>query len=262
MKMHSIVSTEHDQTSLTSYSSVLAVTRSTIGITGISSKDISDDSGLLFQLFLFERSWHGIMAGVIAGRREDSIMAMADLKRANAFWGEMSACEHFVQIYKSEEVFMDTLASFVSEALKEDYVAVVIATPAHRQGLNERLMKSGHDLDALWLQDQFISLDAEELLREFMVNGCVDDDVFFRFATDILARATKNGQKMRAFGEMVALMWSKGYYAAAVRLEYLWHRLCAENSFPLFCAYPESSFAENGSEAIAHICAAHSKILG
>jgi MEDS: MEthanogen/methylotroph, DcmR Sensory domain len=70
-------------------------------------------------------------------------MAMAHLNRANAFWAEMSACEHFVQIYESEEVFMDTLVSFVSKALKEDHTAVVIATPAHRQELNERLMESG-----------------------------------------------------------------------------------------------------------------------
>ena len=60
-------------------------------------------------------------------------MALPQLERANAFWSEMSVCEHFVQIYESEEVFMDILASFVSEALKEDHTAVVIATPAHRQ---------------------------------------------------------------------------------------------------------------------------------
>jgi hypothetical protein len=33
----------------------------------------------------------------------------------------------FVQIYESEEVFMDILASFASQALKEDHTAVVIA---------------------------------------------------------------------------------------------------------------------------------------
>jgi hypothetical protein len=65
-----------------------------------------------------------------------------------------------VQIYESEEVFMDILASFVSKALKEDDAAVIIATPAHRQELNERLMESGHDLAALRLQDRLISLDA------------------------------------------------------------------------------------------------------
>jgi hypothetical protein len=76
-------------------------------------------------------------------------MASAHLKRANAFWVEMSACEHFVQIYECEEVFLDVLTSFVSEALKEGHAVVVIATPAHRQELNERLIDSGHDLQRL-----------------------------------------------------------------------------------------------------------------
>jgi hypothetical protein len=188
-------------------------------------------------------------------------MTTAHLKRANVFWSEMSACEHFVQIYESEEAFMDILASFVSVALKEDHVAVVLATPTHRQELNERLMEGGHDLAALRLQDRLISLDAEEMLRRFMADGWVDDELFFQLVTDILVRATKNGRRVRAFGEMVTIMWSRGCYGAAVRLEHLWHRLCAENSFQLFCAYPEVVFAKNGSEAIAHICAAHSKIL-
>ena len=52
---------------------------------------------------------------------------------------------------------MDILASFIREALKEDRVAVVIATPTHRQALNERLMQTGHDLAAPQLQNQFIS---------------------------------------------------------------------------------------------------------
>ena len=149
-------------------------------------------------------------------------MARAHLERANAFWAEMSACEHFVQIYEAEEVFIDILASFVSEALKKDHVAVVIATPAHRQELNQRLMESGHDLAALRLQDQLISLDAEEMIRKFMANGWVDDEVFFQFVADTLVRAMQDGRKVRAFGEMVTIMWLKGYYGAAVRLV---HRL-------------------------------------
>ena len=188
-------------------------------------------------------------------------MAMTHLKRANAFWAEMSASEHFVQIYESDEVLMDILASFVSEALKEDYTAVVIATPVHRQELNKRLTESGHDLAALRLQDQLICLDAEEMTGKFMANGRADDELFFQLVADILARATKDGRKARAFGEMVTVLWAQGFYGAAVRLEHLWHRLCTENSFPLFCAYPKIGFAENGSEAVAHICAAHSKIL-
>jgi hypothetical protein len=59
---------------------------------------------------------------------------------------------------------------------------------------------------------------------------------------------------------MVTVMWAKGFYGAEVRLEHLWHRLCAENSFTLFCAYPKIGFAENGSEAIAQCCQMSAKI--
>jgi hypothetical protein len=48
-----------------------------------------------------------------------------------------------------------------------------------------------------------------------------DDELFFQLVADILARATKNGRKVRAFGEMVTVMWAKGFYGAAVRLEHL-----------------------------------------
>ena len=59
-------------------------------------------------------------------------------------------------------------------------------------------MQTGHDLAALQLQNQFISLDAEEMLRMFMANGSVDDELFFQFMADILACATQNGRKVRA----------------------------------------------------------------
>jgi hypothetical protein len=188
-------------------------------------------------------------------------MTITHLERAKAFWAEMSAREHFVQIYQDEDTFVNTLTSFVNEALQEGFTALVVATPVHHRQLEERLSQIGHDLAALQTQDQYISLDAEATMGEFMVNGSVDGERFLQVATDILARATKNGRNVRAFGEMVAIMWARGFYGATVKLEYLWHQFCTENSFAMFCAYPEIGFAENGSEAIAHICAAHSKIL-
>jgi hypothetical protein len=141
-------------------------------------------------------------------------MTVTHLERAKAFWAEMSAREHFVQIYQDEEVFVDTLASFVNGAFREGFSALVIATPAHRRKLEERLMQSGHDLAALQVQDQYISLDAEAMIGKFMINGSADDERFFQVAIDILARATKNGRKVRAFGETVAVRWAKGFYGA------------------------------------------------
>ena len=73
---------------------------------------------------------------------------MLDQDRASAFWAEMSACEHFVQIYEADGAFMDTLAGFISGGLTTDQAAVVIATRGHRQELDIRLpgnANSGHE---------------------------------------------------------------------------------------------------------------------
>lgn len=172
----------------------------------------------------------------------------------------MSACEHFVQIYEASDAFMDALAGFISGALQQGDGAVVIATPAHRRELSKRLAAVGIDVNSAKIDDQFLSLDAEQTLKAFMVNGWPDEEKFTEVVRDILRRAGRNGRKVRAFGEMVALMWAQGYCAATVRLEYLWHQLCQKESFALFCAYPKSGFTENPGDLIARVCAEHSKV--
>jgi hypothetical protein len=180
---------------------------------------------------------------------------------AAAFWAEMSACEHFVQIYEADDVFMDTLAGFIAGGFSPGHSAVVIATPAHRAELDRRLILMGLDVDNAREQDQFISLDAKETLSKFMINGWPDDGLFRSVVADILDRATQDGRKVRAFGEMVALLWAEGYCAATVRLEHLWQQLCEDKTFTLFCAYPKAGFTEDPIDSISRVCATHSKVL-
>jgi hypothetical protein len=52
----------------------------------------------------------------------------------------------------------------------------------------------------------------------------------------LLARARANGRRVRAFGEMVALLWEQGHHSATVRLEPQWGSFCRRETFPLFCA--------------------------
>jgi hypothetical protein len=94
-----------------------------------------------------------------------------------------------------------------------------------------------------------------------MVNGWPDGRRFSSLITGVLKRASENGRKVRAFGEMVALMWAKGQCGATVRLEQIRAHLCQRESLPLFCAYPMGGFTEDASESIARVCATHSKIL-
>lgn len=180
---------------------------------------------------------------------------------SQAFWAELSACEHFVQIYEADDVFMDTLTGFMAGALRQGDGAVVIATPAHRSELKRRLSAEGFDTESAIRNDQLLLLDAEELISKFIIDGWPDEDKFAGIIRDILARAGRGGRRVRAFGEMVAVMWGKGYCAATVRLEHLWHQLCQQESFVLFCAYPKAGFTEDPAASMARVCAEHSKVF-
>jgi hypothetical protein len=176
-----------------------------------------------------------------------------------AFWAEMSACEHFVQIYETDDTFLDTLSGFVGGGLKTGDAAIVIATPEHRDALDSRLVLMGIDVASAKSNNLFVSLDAQETLDQFMREGWPDEQKFADVVRGILCSAGAESRKVRAFGEMVALLWAQGFCAATVRLEHLWQQLCQRESFALFCAYPKSGFTEYPSDSIARICAAHSR---
>src|SRR5690606_41858542 len=60
--------------------------------------------------------------------------------------------------------------------LRSGDAVVVIATPNHLAGLEERLRQQGFDLFTLGLRDQYIPLDADETLSQFVVDDWPDPD--------------------------------------------------------------------------------------
>jgi hypothetical protein len=177
------------------------------------------------------------------------------------FWGEIAPCDHLVQIYTDDTAFLDSLAGFVSGGLKVGEAVIVIATQSHRSSLDFRLRTLGIDIEAARRQDLYIPLDAQETLSEFMVNGWPDDELFRMVVNSVLARARKNARKIRAFGELVALLWAAGHNGATVRLEHVWNQFCKEETFSLFCAYPRSGFTKDADVSIQEICSAHSRVV-
>jgi hypothetical protein len=183
------------------------------------------------------------------------------MDKAAVFWGEMAPCEHLVQIYEDDSLFLDTLEGFVADGLLAGEGVVVIATAKHLSALNRGLVKRDPRLARAMQGDQYLSLDAEAMLSMFMVNGWPDDELFNNFVTGVLKRAGEGGRRVRAFGEMVALLWAQGNCGATVRLEHLWHELCEEQDFMLFCAYPKAGFTRDTQDSIQEICDAHSRVI-
>ena len=179
----------------------------------------------------------------------------------NIFWGEMSPCEHLVQIYDEETVMLDSLEGFVGGGIESGEAVIVIASELHLASLDERLRRRGLDVAKARTSDQYIPLGAEETLARFMVDGWPDDERFREVISDVLMRAQAGGRKVRAFGEMVAFLWAQGHAGATVRLEHMWHKLCHEHGFSLFCAYPKIGFTQNAEASLKEICAAHSRVI-
>src|SRR6185295_1252417 len=95
-----------------------------------------------------------------------------------------------------------------------------------------------------------------------MVRGSPDEGLFNAVIGGLGGKTKKNGRGLRAFGEMVALLWAEEKSEAAIRLEGLWNDLGKRQSFSLFCAYPLKGFrGADHSEPFAHICQAHSRVI-
>ncbi|HEY0062336.1 MAG TPA: MEDS domain-containing protein [Telluria sp.] len=182
-------------------------------------------------------------------------------KHVDVFWAEIAACDHCVQIYENDTVFLAALEAYVAAGLQQGEAVILIATDAHLRLLEARLALVGFNIPAAMQSDQYIALDAATALTSFMDDGWPDEDRFHHFVCTLLARVRPRYPKVRAFGEMVALLWAKGHCGATIRLEHLWARLCQSEKFSLFCAYPRAGFTQNAQHSMMDVHLAHSLVF-
>jgi hypothetical protein len=176
------------------------------------------------------------------------------------FWGEMAPCDHMVQVYGDDAVFLDALEAFAASGLEAGEGVIVIATPLHIHGLEWRLQRRGIDLDSARAGNRYLARLADETLDRFMVAGWPDEALFGEVVRGLLATARgPENRRIRAFGEMVAVLWARGMVAATLQIESLWTALCRSENFPLFCAYPRDAFTKNPVESLAAIRSLHTK---
>jgi hypothetical protein len=152
---------------------------------------------------------------------------------------------HAVQLYEEDAFLVEILARVVSEGLQRGDAVVTIATPGHRDALEQRLGREGVGLALARDTGRFLALDAAETVAALTVDGHVDAERFdavLGAALDRAAKATRGG-RVRAFGEMVSLLWSESRRDAALTLESLWEiERARRRDFSLLCAYPLAAF--------------------
>ncbi len=175
---------------------------------------------------------------------------------------EVGETEHFVQFYEADEFLLNSLCEFTGAGLRSGEAVIVVATKAHREKLEELLEDSGVDVSAARASAQYIALDAGETLAKFMVGAMPDAGLFHKIIGNIISQASENRSRVRVYGEMVALLLTKGNSDAAIVLEKFWNDLLETHTFSLFCAYPINGFyGETFFEPLINVCAEHSRII-
>jgi hypothetical protein len=168
---------------------------------------------------------------------------------------------HGVQFYKDPDALCRIVGGFVGEGLEHGALALVIARPDHARRLDSCLRDRGIDVDDAKRDGNLVPLDARETLQRFMIDGMPNPSAFRRVIGSALTRLTRGREHLsiRAYGEMVDLLWKDGLEAAAIRLETLWNQLAATGDFKLLCAYSMGNFYKGA--AIEQICDQHSHLV-
>jgi len=168
---------------------------------------------------------------------------------------------HAVHFYDRDDELADRVASFIGDALLAGEAAVIVATEAHRALFLDRLSAMKIDVEAARVAGNLTVLDAAGTLAKLMVGDRPDPELFRRVVGGVVAAGCargRDGVKLRAFGEMVDLLWRGGNQPAALALEQLWTDLARSYPFDLMCAYAMAGFREaRDVAALADVCDAH-----
>jgi hypothetical protein len=151
---------------------------------------------------------------------------------------------HGVQFYNDPDSLCRIVGSFIGEGLPQGNLAIIIATPEHTARIESCLQRGGADVDALKRLGQLMTFDAHETLQLFMRDGMPNPGAFRRSLEKILTDVRRGREHctIRAYGEMVDLLWKDGREAAAIRLETLWNQLGSTHDFALLCGYSMGNF--------------------
>lgn len=169
---------------------------------------------------------------------------------------------HAVQFYQDDESLREVAGQFLADGLRSGQPVVAVVTPDHRGMFEADLRARGFDVDTLAITGELGLYDARDVMSQFMIGEDPHPALFREVVGRLLTRLGGRHRVIRAYGEMVDVLWKDGNPTAAVRLEELWNALSADYHFTLLCGYAIDNFmsAEHGA-AFERICGQHHHVV-
>jgi hypothetical protein len=149
------------------------------------------------------------------------------------------AADHAVQIYERFDDLVGSVGRFFDAGFEAGEPAIVIATDEHSRAFRRDLEARGWDPAELQRKGLLTFRDADATLAAFLEGAVPSADRFERVVGAAIDEITRRhpGKTIRAFGEMVDLLWARGEPDAAIALEELWNGLAETRKFALLCGY-------------------------
>jgi hypothetical protein len=171
---------------------------------------------------------------------------------------------HDVQFYRTDAYLVDSVVKFLADGVRVGQPIIVIATEAHRNAFAGGLRANGVDPDQLLSGRVAVWLDARETLTAFMEGGLPNRELFAATVGSVFERILDNRYYLivRAYGEMVDLLWKDGNAQGAIKLEQLWNELADRFKYSLLCGYALDNFLHPAAaEGFRRICDHHTHAL-
>jgi hypothetical protein len=158
-----------------------------------------------------------------------------------------------------------TVAEFLAPGLQQRLPAMGIATPGHRTLISTELEARGVNVRQLEQAGDLQMVDADDILARFMVGTEPDPVRFHATVNRLIARACKDRLPcpVRAYGEMVDVLWKRANAEGAIRLEMLWNRVVTQAQFSLLCGYAVGNFYKEvvTGPTFHTVCEQHSHVI-
>ena len=158
--------------------------------------------------------------------------------------GNASPHDHIVQLYQDHDFLNSAVCRYIGAGLANGDRIILFPTLTHWNAFRQRLETEGVNVQAARERGQLTVVDAHELLPRFMRDAMPDPNVFNAVIGDVFRQACAGGsyEKLRAWGELVNILWERGDVAASMNLEDLFDQLNQKIGIAMFCSYVMDNF--------------------
>jgi hypothetical protein len=170
--------------------------------------------------------------------------------------------DHLVQFYEDEEYLVNLITDYAVPALNSGEGVVLIGTAAHNQAFLESFHCFCDNVEDALIEGQLVLVDAEEMLGNLLRRPRSLEENFHKHINHLLLKMKSKFTSIKAFGEMVDILWKKGDRITTLELEQHWNMTCSRLKITLLCAYHLSSFQEESlTQGYKDICQCHSHVI-